>query len=477
MSGSLNSILSNAASGLAATQAGLAVLSNNVASADIAGYTTKTQQVSTFEVGAQADGVRTGTVTRTVDAAVQSNVWSAASTVGQLTVRNAVLQAVNTTQGTPGAGNSLADAVSALQSSFTELLAQPSNSTQQTAVVTAAQSLANSINTTAGQITTQRNSVQTQIVSAVSTLNTALATVQSTTGSIMTAKAAGTSTADLEDTRDQALQTLSGLLDLHYSTQPDGGVVILGQNGFSIPLDATFSTASTEIAPQSTYANGAIPAITMQSGTGSTPSVDVTADLTGGTLGELIQQRDVTLPGYTSQLDTFSAQLANSFTSQGLQLFTQGNSTTPATLTADAGLSSQIQVNSLVAATPSLVVNGTPTDLNTNDVAGYTGVIENVLNNTFAASGSTPSLATSAQNFVSQQSADAAQASGDLTTAQSYQTTVSSQFAAGSGVNVDDQMGLMIALQNSYEANARVVQAAQTLFEVLYGAVSAANPY
>jgi flagellar hook-associated protein 1 FlgK len=476
MSGSLNAILTNATSGLTASQAGLAVVSNNVANAGVANYTTKQQQISTFEVGDQAEGVRTGLVSRTVDAAVQATVFSAASSVGALTVRSSVLQSVNNTQGTPDGGVSLGDAVSGLQSSFTDLLSQPSNTTQQSAVVAAAQTLATSINTTANEITAQRNTVQSQIVEQVGTLNTALATIQSTTNSIVAATATGTSTANLEDERDTALQTLSSLLNVSYSKQPDGNVTILGQNGFSIPLDATFSTSTDVLTPQSSYAGGSVPDITMTYGNGPTTTRDVTTGLSGGSLGELVQLRDTTLPGYTSQLDSFSAQLANAFSDQGLQLFTDGNGTAT-TLTATAGLSSQIQVNAAVTADPTLVVNGTPTDLNTNNVAGFTGVISDVLNNTFAPSGATNSLATTAQNFVSQQSSDTSTASTELATAQSYQTAVSSQLATGSGVNVDDQMGLMISLQNSYEANARVVQSAQTLFEVLFSATSATNPY
>ena len=120
-------------------------------------------------------------------------------------------------------------------------------------MVQAATTLANTINNTANTITSERNSVQSQIVSTVATLNSALATVQSTTQAIMVATASGQSTSDLEDQRDAALQTLSGTLNLTFSKQADGNITILGQGGFSIPLDATFSTSSAVLNPQSTY--------------------------------------------------------------------------------------------------------------------------------------------------------------------------------------------------------------------------------
>lgn len=467
MTTSLNAITNTAASGLKAVQAGIAVVSDNVANAGVAGYTAKTQDLSTFEVGDRSFGVRTNGVSRSVDAAVQASTWSANSSVSAATVQSQVLQAVNATQGTPGSGTSLADTVAALQSSFTELQAQPSSTTQQSAVVAAAGTLANTINSTASTITAERNDVQGQIVSTVATLNAALATVGSATKSLMSAIASNGDTADLQDQRDAALQTLSGTLHLSFNEQADGNITILGQNGLSIPLDSTFSTQSAVLSPASAYAAGSasVPPILMQSSNAEDPPVDVTSQLSGGQLGALIQLRDTTLPGYTASLDSFSANLASQFSGQGLALFTGAGG---AAITGSAvGLSSAIQVNPAVTATPSLVRDGTAGTANPAGNAGFTGVIDNVLGSTFNGSGSTPSLAAQAQAFISQQSADTAAAGTNLTNASAYQTTVSSALSSGSGVDVDQQMGLMIQLQNAYQANAQVITTTSTMFSTL----------
>ena len=468
MSGSVNSILSNAASGLNAAQAGITVISNNIANAGVTGYTAKNLDLSTFMAGSQASGVRTGAVTRSVDAAVQASLWSSASAVGALTVRSQVLNAVNATQGTPGAGNSLADAVSALQSSFNLLQSQPSNMTQQQAVVTAASTLATTINNTANAVNSQINGVQTQLVSAVSELNYAMVTVQTTTQELVGAVSANQNTADLEDQRDTALQTLSSLLSLNYDKQANGNITILGQNGLSIPLDSQFSVVTSVSGPSVSQS------ITMQSSDPGIPQQNVTGLLSGGQIGELIQQSDTTLPAYTAQLNAFSASLANQFSAVGLQLFTNGTSTTlPVN---NVGLASAIEVNPNV--TPSMVRDGTGTpNANTSNTAGFTGIIDAVLTTSFAPivgpnGKTTPGVGDQAQAFVSQQSADTAQATSDLASATSYQTTVASRFSDASGVNVDNEMGLMIQLQNSYQANARVVQTAQAMFTTLLNATT-----
>ena len=472
MSGALNSIMMNAASGLKAAAAEISVLSDNIANAGVVGFTAKKLDVATFEVGGQSNGVRTGQVSSSVDAAVQASVWSAASSVGAATVQSQVMQAINATQGTPGDGGSLADAVSALHASFTQMQAQPSAQAQQSAVVAAAATLANAINSTANTIASERNSVQTQIVSSVDAFNSALATVASTTKQIMAAVASNGNVADLEDQRGSALKTMSGLLDLHVSKQADGDISILGQNGISIPLDGKFVTQSASLTPADSYAphGTAVPPVLLQSSNPTIPPSDVTSQLTGGQLGQLIQLRDTTLPAYTASLDAFSAKLANQFSMQGLQLFTNGSATTP--LASDPGLSSLIQVNQAVVASPSLVRDGTTGAANPSGLAGFTGVIDNVLGATFTAAPGATTLLADAQSFVSRQSVDTATAAANLTNTASYQTTVSSALSNGSGVNVDQQMGLMIQLQNSYQANARLIETTTNMFNVLLAALA-----
>jgi len=476
MLNSLDTITSIASTGLGAAQAGIAVLSDNIANAGVPGYTDKQLPLSAFEAGGEVDGVEQGAISRSVDSALQANVWSSASSVGELTVQSQVLGAINATQGAPGDGTSLADRITALQSSFTLLQADPSSQTQQSAVVAAAGSLAGSINDTAAEITTERNDVQSQVVSAVNTLNTALATVQSTTQQIEAATSAGQDTANLEDQRDSALQTISGLLSVQYDKQANGGITILGQNGFSIPLDSRFTTSAATLSPSSSYAAGgtSVPPILLASSNPAAAPVDVTQSLTGGTLGGLIQLRDTTLPAYTAQLDNLSAKLANNLGSNGLQLFTDGSGTEP--LTSYAGLSSQIQVNAAVTANPALVRDGTPGSsypVNpANGPADYSDLINRVVSSGFSATATTTSPGADAQAFISQQSAAASQASTDLTNAQSYQSTLAGKLSDSSGVNVDTELGTMIKLQNSYQANARVMQTTQTLFNALLTATA-----
>ena len=52
------------------------------------------------------------------------------------------------------------------------------------------------------------------------------------------------------------------------------------------------------------------------------------------------------------------------------------------------------------------------------------------------------------------------------------QTTLQASVTSTSGVSVDNQMANVVALQNAYESNAKVVAAVQTMFSALLAAIT-----
>ncbi len=81
--------------------------------------------------------------------------------------------------------------------------------------------------------------------------------------------------------------------------------------------------------------------------------------------------------------------------------------------------------------------------------------------------GAPATLADNATSLIAAQASVSAAASNQLTTEQAVQTTLTNNTTAVSGVNMDTQMSLMIELQNSYGANARVISTAQAMFTQL----------
>jgi flagellar hook-associated protein 1 FlgK len=320
----------------------------------------------------------------------------------------------------------------------------------------------------------------------------------------------GLSTAGLEDQRDAALQTVSSLVGIKYLQQPNGDMVVLTTGGLTLPIHGsdTVSLASETLGPDSASELGDVPGIMIG-------GQDVTAQMTGGSIGAGVTLRDSTLPTYMAELDQFAQSLSSGFAQQGLTLFTDANGNVPAgggtpVQSGYVGYALSIQVNPAVQATPSLVRDGTtsiagsPTGAsaftpNTDPAqTSFATLIDRVLNYTFgtdvqsgvpqpaipttglgpagdlAAPYAAPtSLGDAASALVGAQSQDIANTTTQLTNEQAVQTTLQTQFSATSAVDTDTQLATMVQLQQSYAANAKIFTTIQTMFTDMLAMVTA----
>lgn len=506
----LNAALSIANSGLSNINTQFGLLSQNVSNASTPGYSVEvgTQQAVTADgVGL---GVRTTPAILSINQTLQASAQQQNTVVSGLTTTQSALQAIDAALGTPSAGSDLGSLLGTLQDSFSTLLTDPSSQTQQSEVVSTAASLAQGINSLSAAYNAQSQSAQNALQSEVSTLNTTLGTIGQLNQQIMTLQVNGQSTADLQNQRNEAVQTLSGLIQVNTTEQPDGDLTVFTSGGLNIPVDGT--AASFAIQPavtgaQAYYPDGGLPGITMN-------GQDVTAQLTGGSIGANLALRDQTLPTGQAELDEFAYNLANRFSAQGLSLFTDGQGNVPQgggtpAQSGYVGFASDIQVNPAVLANPSLVRDGTGavtgstggaaafTPNPPDGPAGFTTLVNNVLAYTFGTQAqggvAQPAMATSglgpagnlsapfagsgvtlsqfASSLVASQAQQSATTTSSLGTAQSLQTSLNGMVASTSGVNMDTEMSNMLVLQNAYSANARIIATVQTMFQAVLGMV------
>ena len=505
--------LSIANSGLTALQAEMAVASQNVANANTAGYAVEQSSVSSRTADGQASGVIVGLTTRTINTALENSLYSQNATVSGLTTTSNGLATISVLQGSTssdsGSSDTIPDQVGNLQSSLITLDADPSSSAGQQAVVTAAATLASTVQTTAASYQDARQAAQESIVDEVGTVNSGLALIGSLSNQIAQGRITGISTADLEDQRSAAMTSLSNVLSVQYTETSGGDMLVTTANGLSMPTHAAtgpLSTSNATINVADSYP-GSVPAITLN-------GRDVTTSLTGGSLGANIGLRDQVLPTMQGELDSFSQTMASRFDAQGLTLFTDGSGNLPgsgpslASPAGQLGFSNVIQVNPAITADTSIIrdgshaVVGSATGASSFTVnpargTGDTTLINRVLNyalgsdvqdgvaqpaaattglgatGTLAAPYSGASdLASLASTVVSSQASTISQASSSLTDETSIQTALTAQVTSVSGVSVDDQMASIVSLQNAYEANAKVVAAVQTMFTSLIDAIS-----
>ena len=501
---SLDAILNTAGSGLASVNAQLALVAQNVANSSTPGYATEVAAESNLTAGGAGYGVVTGPATQVTDASLQAAVNSQIGDVGGLQVSSDALAAVDAAQGTTGAGHDLASQLGALSNAFTNLDADPSNQTQQAQVVTAAGTLASGIRSQAAAYASAAQSAQDGLVSDVTALNAAVASIGSLSDQIIAGQAKGISTADLEAQRTVQEQTAAQLGGLRFLPQGNGDVTAVA-GGLVVNTRAAtgpFSIAS------ATLGTAASPPPLLLSGT------DVTAQVTGGSIGARLALRDTVLPQAQAGLDEFSATLATRLSNQGLSLFTDASGNGPVlggtpVQAGYTGFSTVIEVNPAVVTNAALVRDGTQavaagtggasafTPNPAGGPAGSTTLIDRVLQYAFgsqAQSGTAQpapnttglgssgtnalpyspgtTLASFATNLVSNQAQAASAAQNALSSSQAVQTSLQSKLGSETGVSVDAELSNMVELQNAYGANAKVITAAQSLYTELLDAVN-----
>ncbi len=503
--------LANASSGLTAIAQGFGAISQNIANASTTDYARDVSTTVDVTAGGQPLGTLAQPTTRVLDTAIQSQVLAQNATVSALSTSASALATVAAAQGATGQSQDIASLLGKLSDAFSTLLNDPSNVTQQSAVVSAAGTLAGQINTLSNAYQQARQGAQNNIVAGIATLNTTLATIGTLSKQIVTLKSEGQSTADLENQRAAAIDQAGQLGGIRFIEQPNGNETAYTSTGLSVPLDAstTFAVQPATLSAGASYP-GSIPPITLG-------GVDVTAALTSatstGSIGANIVLRDQTLPTQQAELDEFSETLSTRFSAQGLTLFTDPAGNVPGTGGTPAqagyiGYAGTITVNPSVTANPSLVRDGTNavagsatgasafTPNPAGGSAGFTMLITRVLSyalgadaqagvpqpppattglgpagNLSAPYAAQPDLASQATALVGAQSADAAGAQTALANAQSLQAALQTRLAAGSGVSIDTEMSTMIALQNAYGANAKVITAVQSMWNTLEQAV------
>ena len=504
---SLSVSLGNANSGLAVISQGFSVISQNVANANTTGYAAEETTQTDFQAGGQGLGVIAGPTQLLTDAALQAQVYGQTSLAGNTAVTDGALGILQSSLGAVGAGNDLGSLLGNVATSFSALLNDPSSVSQQGAVVNAAQQLSTQINTLAGAYGQARQGAQDALVSDVGTLNTALAKIGALSDQIVQLQSEGQSTADLQNQRNAEASVISGLVAARFVPQPDGDMQVYTDDGAQLATRGgpAVAIASSQVSPTLYYPGGGLPGMTIG-------GIDATNALGGGAIGAQLALRDTILPTYAGELDEFSQNLAGRFSAQGLNLFTDGQGNVPAAGGAPAqanylGFSSSITVNPAVAATPSLVRDGTqavagsPTGAsaftpNPNNEAGFSTMIERVLDFALgpdvqagvaqtpgattglgasgtlnAGFGATAALGDYATALTASQSSDSATAANAASDARDTQTALSATLQAKTGVNMDSQLSQMVELQNAYGANAKVISTVQQMFTTLLQAV------
>ncbi len=302
---SLTLALNAAVTGLSTAQAGLDVISSNIANVNTEGYTRKVFDQNTLVLAGKGAGVQVSQIRNNVDQNLLQTMRTERSASANSTVLNTYLQQIQDTFGTTASQSSLAAKVSQLAQDLTTFATDPTTATGQLQVLQSGQALASTINNLGNTIQQLRVNADREIAGAMSQINSILSNISKLNDGIALNQATNRGVADLEDKRDVALNQLADLMDIRYFNNANGTATVFTTDGTTL-VDSSPTNVShtplTIVNPTDAYAAGTFNAITVG-------IRDVTNSLRSGKLKGLVDLRDDILPDLQSQIDEMASAL------------------------------------------------------------------------------------------------------------------------------------------------------------------------
>ncbi|OGN51678.1 MAG: flagellar hook-associated protein FlgK [Caulobacterales bacterium RIFOXYB1_FULL_67_16] len=313
---SLTGALANASAALTTSQYQVALSTTNVANADTDGYTTKTYS-ATSQTSVLA--LSTGELSRVTDAYLQKSLIVSSASAGYAETVDSYMSRYDTLLGDTSSDGDIASLTSALVTDITSL-ASGTGDTDAAAVVSAASELADGLRALSSGIQDLRTDADAAIATTVDEINTLLQEIDSLNDQIVAGQGDVTS---LQDARDTALQSLSGLISVTSYTDSSGRLNLYtgGQMLVGTTVSTLSFTASGTVSADSTYPDS-LSGISIN-------GRDVTSSLTGGELGALIALRDEILPAEQDALDSLATTLISALNTAA----STGAASTPGSLT------------------------------------------------------------------------------------------------------------------------------------------------
>jgi flagellar hook-associated protein 1 FlgK len=315
---SLSSALSIAMSGLSANQAGLSIVSSNVANASTPGYVSQSVNLVEQGTGGVGTGVQVAGITRALDTVVQSQLRTETSGGGFADRISSVLTQLQNVYGTPGGQGTLETSFNNLTTAVQGLSANSGAFSAQSAVVTAAQNLAQQLNATTQGIQALRTGVQQDIATSVSSANADMTQIANLNTQLQGLSPTDPSTATLEDQRDTAINQLAQLMDVRVTTggnnqvtiYTNSGVQLVGAQASTLSFSGPAALGASNLYSTNPSQNG-VGTITLTSPSGATIDMNATNAISSGQIAADLQLRDTTLVQAQTQVDQLAASISS----------------------------------------------------------------------------------------------------------------------------------------------------------------------
>lgn len=489
----LESAGATAAKSLGVISGRIGVVTRNVSGAGQSGVNEKLSQVTTGDQGVEFSGVG-----RATNLALFRRLLSATSSQASAKAATGALDRIDQTLGLSDTTSSRSP--SAMIAKFTAALqtysASPDDETTGQLALSAARDVVNALHDATTAVQSERTNADSGIAAAVADVNAILAKFTTVNAQIVAGLIQGADMTDALDQRDQLLSQLSQKIGIRTVTRAPNDTVIYTDSGVTL-----FESQPRAVAfkPTPTLSPGVAGAGVFVDGVQVT-GVDQPFAARSGEISGLVQIRDQLAPLYQNQLDEIARGLIAAFSEKDQSgaggpdlpgLFTDPGATSGSpTDKLIPGLAAAMAINPTVdpVAGGALSrlrdggVSGNPNYVyNKNGAAGYTGRILELVDapatmlrfDPAAELGDTGSVASFAARANGWFSAQRQQATRDASYFDSLAGQAAQSLSNATGVNLDDQMSQMLALENSYQASAKLLETVNSLFSTLFSALHA----
>lgn len=480
---SLSTALNIAQNSLLNTQRQTSVVSQNIANAYNPDYSRRTAMLSSLVPGA-----RIAEIQRATNAALfKQNLASVSGWEAQGTIMAGLDQLNMSVNGVDNA-TSPAAMIAELLTSLQFYSSTPSNRTLADSALEAARQVVNSLNEGTRAIQNFRTDLDGQIATAVEELNTLLADFKTVNEEVVSGTRAGRDVNDALDRRDALLKKISTYVPVSTITRADNDLMIVTADGTTlfetVPRHVSY-TPTTGYGPTTVGNRIYVDGVPISPAAGANTSAE-------GSLAAMVQLRDSFATDLQAQLDEVARGLISTFseanpadaTDVRTGLFTwSGEPAIPADGTLVTGLAGEISLNALIdpqqGGNAELLRDGANFDYNTADYASfsdrlirYTTGFDTATNYVSVdgtlVSRSLTDYATATISWLE----DARKTASDAAETKNAMLVRTTEALSNvTSVNVDEEMALMLELEQSYAASAKMMQVIDEMLQTLLNAV------
>jgi flagellar hook-associated protein 1 len=482
---SISGSMSSALSGLTAAARSAELISSNIANALTDGYGRRELQVGAQSLGGGGQGVRVIGVSREINQALVADRRLAGASASNMNGRLDFLTQLAAALGSPEDGASLTGRLASFDSALVAAAAEPESSVRQSAVVEGARAVISGIRSVSTKIQSARSDADAKNASEVEVINGALVAIAKLNTNIASTSGGGQDVSALLDQRQQLIDQVSSIVPLREIPRENGKVALYTTGGAALldglPSKLGFSSVSL-ITPDMTLASGALSGLTIN---GRAIDTGDKGAIAGGSLAANFAVRDDLAPAAQAELDALARDLISRFQDPSVDptlsatdagLFTDGGLAFSAAN--EEGLAARIGLNTAVDASNGGAVwrirdgIGATTPGAAGDSTLF-AAMQSALNDARTTAsgqfaGGTSDTIMLASKLLSSVAGDRLMLETETGFTTARATALYSLEMEG-GVDTDRELQDLLMVEQAYAANAKVIQTADDMLQILLG--------